>query len=238
VQFQYAITPSVNFRAAYGRGIARPNFSDLPPSIVENDQTPGSGTPSSVTVGNPDLRPTRANNYDLLIEKYLKPVGIVQAGVFYKDMRDPIFVGLLSSTTIVGGAFDGFTQFQTVNGTRAHIGGVEASYQQLLKFLPGPMNGLGLTANYSYTTSRTAVPGRAVDPALVRQGPNNWNVDVTYDKGRLSARLGVTHNDAYIYQYIFADGAALGIRGPLGDTYTYAHTQVDLQGSYRLHGGL
>ena len=51
-------------------------------------------------------------------------------------------------------------------------------------------------------------------------------------------RVGVTHNDAYIYQYNYVDGAALGPRGPLGDVYTYAHTQVDAQGSYRLHGGL
>jgi TonB-dependent receptor len=238
VQFQYAITPSVDFRAAYGMAIARPNFSDLPPSIVENDQTPGSGNTPSVTVGNPKLKPTRSNDYDLLIEKYLKPVGIIQAGFFYKDMRDPIFVGLPSTTTIVGGAFDGFIQFQPVNGTKAHIAGFEASYQQLLKFLPGPLNGLGVTANYSYTSSRAVVPGRSIDPALVREGPNNWNVDVTYDKRRLSARLGITHNDAYIYQYTFVDGADLGIRGPLGDAYTYAHTQVDLQGSYRLYGGL
>jgi TonB-dependent receptor len=246
IQFQYALTPSTNFRAGYGRGIARPNFSDLPPFIIENDQLPGSGTNPSVTVGNPNLRPTRANNYDLLIEKYLKPVGIIQAGVFYKDLRDPIFTGLPATSTITGGPFDGFTQFQPINGKRAHIAGVETSYHELLTFLPGPLNGMGVTANYSHTTSRAAVPGRAFDPALVRQGPNNWNVDVTYDKRRLSARLGITHNDAYIYLYNFTDIVSPGvikepdggIRGPNGDQYTYAHTQVDAQGSYRLHGGL
>jgi hypothetical protein len=63
-------------------------------------------------------------------------------------------------------------------------------------------------------------------------------VGVTYDKKRLSMRFGVTHNDAYIYQYNFQPGADLGIRGPNGDNYTYAHTQLDLQGSYRIRGGL
>ncbi|MEQ1472221.1 MAG: TonB-dependent receptor, partial [Candidatus Acidiferrum sp.] len=72
IQFQYAFTPSTNLRAAYGRGIARPNFSDLPPFIVENDQGPG----QSVTLGNPALKPTKANNFDLLLERYLRPVGI------------------------------------------------------------------------------------------------------------------------------------------------------------------
>jgi len=233
IQFQYALTPSTNLRAGYGRGIARPNFSDLPPFIVENDQGPG----QSVTLGNPALRPTKAHNFDLLLERYLKPVGIIQAGVFYKDLSDPIF-SVTSPAPLATGPFAGFTATQPTNGTRAHIAGVEATYQQLLTFLPGPLGGLGVTANYSHTTSKAAVPNRSVDPALVRQGPNNWNVDVTYDKRRLSTRLGLTHNDAYIYLYNYQDGADGGIRGPNGDQYTYAHTQLDLQGTYRLHGGL
>lgn len=231
VQFQYAITPDTNLRAAYGRGIARPNFSDLPPFIVENDDA---NTPT-VVVGNPNLRPTRAHNFDLLLERYLKPVGIIQVGTFYKALSDPIFP---IDTTLTTGPFTGFIQTQPTNGKGAHIFGVEATYQQLFIFLPSPLNGLGVTANYSYTTSKATVPGRAVEPALVRQGPNNWNVDLTYDKRRLSARMGVTHNDAYIYLYNFTDVPPLGVHGPLGDVYTYAHTQIDVQGTYRLHGGL
>ncbi len=233
IQFQYAITPNTSIRAGYGRGIARPNFSDLPPFIVENDQGPG----QSVTLGNPALRPTKANNFDLLLEHYLKPVGIIQVGLFYKDLSDPIF-SVTSPVPLTTGPFAGFIPTQPTNGTKAHILGVEATYQQLLTFLPGLLNGLGLFANYSYTTSKAAVPNRAIDPALARQGPSNWNVDVTYDKRRLSARLGLTHNDAYIYLYNFQDGAPLGVKGPNGDQYTYAHTQLDFQSSYRLHGGL
>jgi TonB-dependent receptor len=231
VQFQYAITPNTNLRAAYGIGIARPRFADLPPFIVENDQGPG----QSVSVGNPALRPTKANNYDLLAERYLKSVGLIQAGVFYKDLSDPIFD---VSTLLTSGAFAGFTQFQPINGKKAHIFGVETTYQQQLTFLPGLLSGLGVSANYSYTTSRATVPQRAIDPALIRQGPNNWNVDVTYDKRRVSARLGLTHNDAYIYLYNFVDGTDGGVSGPNGDQYTYAHTQLDIQGSYRIHGGM
>jgi len=233
IQFQYAFTPNTNLRAAYGRGLARPNFSDLPPFVIENDQGPG----QSVTLGNPALRATTANNFDLLFERYLKPLGIIQGGVFYKHLHDPIF-NVTSTDPLTSGPFAGFFTMQPINGTKAHIFGVEATYQQLLTFLPAPLNGFGIFANYSYTTSSAVVPNRAIDPALARQGPSNWNVDVTYDKRRLSTRLGLTHNDAYIYLYNFQDGADLGIRGPHGDQYTYAHTQLDLQGTYRLHGGL
>jgi TonB-dependent receptor len=229
VNFQYAFTPNTNLRAGYGRGIARPNFSDLPPSILESDQN------QQVSVGNPNLKPTTADSFDLLGERYLKPVGLIQAGVFYKNLHDPIFA---VTSQITSGNFFGFTQVQPVNGTSAHIFGFEAAYQQLLTFLPGMMNGFGVSANYSHTTSKAAVPQRTDNPALSRQGPNNWNLGVTYDKGRLSTRLGLTHNDAYIYQYNYQTGADLGLKGPNGDIYTYAHTQLDLQGSYRIKGGL
>jgi TonB-dependent receptor len=229
VNFQYSFTPDTKLRAGYGRGIARPNFSDLPPYILEDDSA------QQVFVGNPALKPTTADNFDLLGERYLKSVGLIQAGVFYKDLHDPIF-SVTSSLT--SGLYPGFTQVKPINGTTAHIFGFEAAYQQLLTFLPGMLNGFGVTANYSHTTSRAVVPQRTDNPALARQGPNNWNLGVTYDKKRLSTRLGLTHNDAYIYQYNYVTGADLGLKGPNGDNYTYAHTQLDLQGSYRIRGGL
>ena len=105
------------------------------------------------------------------------------------------------------------------------------SWQQHLAFLPGALSGLGVRANYSYTTSTATVPGRADDPALLRQAPNNWNVDATYDRQALSARIGVTHNDANIFAYNFETGADGGITGPNGDQYLYPHTQVDAQAS-------
>ena len=55
---------------------------------------------------------------------------------------------------------------------------------------------------------------------------------MTYARRALSARLGITHNDANIYSYNFQTGADGGITGPNGDLYLYAHTQVDAQASY------
>ncbi len=234
VQFQYAFTPNTNLRAAYGRGIARPNFSDLPPYRLESDAD------KTVSVGNPALKPTGANNYDLLFERYLKPYGIIQGGVFYKDLSNPIY----AVNTTLGPqdpTYPGFVQTQPINGPSAHIFGIEMSWQQRLQFLPGILSGFGVSANYSYTKSQADFPvtyGRTDHPALMRQAPNNWNVDVTYDKSRFSGRLGLTHNDAYIYQYNYIDGADLGLKGPNGDVYSYAHTQLDAQASYRLKGGL
>jgi TonB-dependent receptor len=237
VQVQYAFNGDTKIRAVYGRGIARPNFSDLPPFAL----TDLFRHPPQVTVGNPNLIPTHANDYDLLFEHYLKTVGLIEAGWFYKDLTDPIFL-IQTTLPLTDPNFPGFRQRQPVNGPSAHIQGVEIAWQQHLTFLPGLLNGAGVAANYSYTTSKasfpidpnTGKPTRSDSPALLRQAPNNWNFDATYDKGPLSARLGLTHNDRSIFAYNFIEGQDLGLKGPNGDVYYYPHTQVDAQVNYRL----
>ena len=237
VQVRFALGRDSAIRAVYGRGIARPNFGDLPPFQVRDD----SG--QMLSVGNPDLKPTHSNNFDLLFEQYLRPLGLLQAGVFYKDLSDPIY---LVGTPITSGVFAGFTQEQPTNGPSAHLVGFEVAYQQHLSFLPGLLGGLGMSANYSYTTSQGRVPLRTDRPSLQRQAPNTWNISPTYDRGRLSVRAGISHNDANIFSYNFFDlnpdgspnPVPLGKRGSNGDTYLYAHTQVDAQASIRMYRGL
>ena len=244
IQAQYLIEPNTTLRLSYGRGIARPNFSDIVPSV----QVDPNASPKSVVVGNPALVATKANNYDILIEHFFQRVGILQGGVFYKTLIDPIY-----STAVFLPAtdpnFPGFLRQQSINGPSAYIAGFEASWQQRLSILPGLLNGLGVSANYSWSTSRASFPagfsgGRIDHPALQRQAPNTWNVGLTYDKSRFSGRFAVSHNAAniYAYQYVHdptnpaADNDPIvGITGPLGDQYLYAHTQVDIQGSYRMY---
>jgi hypothetical protein len=116
--------------------------------------------------------------------------------------------------------------------------GFEAAYQQRWTFLPGPFAGIGFSGNYSYTTSRAnGVPGRSDHPALQRQAPHTWNLSPTYDRGRLSMRVGLSYNAANIFAYQYQDGAALGLTGPNGDLYLYTHLQVDAQASIRLAKG-
>ncbi|HXO38720.1 MAG TPA: TonB-dependent receptor [Candidatus Acidoferrum sp.] len=239
VQFQYRFGSDTLLRAAYGMGISRPNFGDLPP-FVSFDPNVAAGQ-ASVTAGNPNLKPTHAQNFDFLIERYLKNVGMIQGGVFYKYLTDPIYQNVI--TPITSGQFAGQLQKAPINGPRAHITGIEMSWQQRLTFLPGLLNGSGIRANYSYTTSNASFPVELNRPsaALLRQAPNNWNFDYTYDKKGISARMGLTHNDANIFSYTlpFPGPADGGPKGPAGDTYLYPHTQVDAQVSYwipRSHG--
>ena len=216
---------------SYGRGVARPNFGDLAPSITVDD------TNKILSLGNPALKATHADNFDALFEDFLKPIGLIQGGFFYKHIGDPIYP-IESATTIAPYSTLGYRQDQPQNGSTAWLYGFEAAYQQRLGFLPGLLGGIGISANYSYTASQAnGVPGRSDHPRLVRQAPNTWNLSPTFDRGRLSMRLGVAYNQAFIDAYNYQDGAPLGINGPNGDHWFYTHLQVDAQGSYRLNYG-
>jgi TonB-dependent receptor len=253
VQLQYLLEKNTNLRLSYGRGISRANFQDLVPSVQVDPNT----SPKSLQVGNPALQPTRANNYDILIEHYFQPLGIIQAGYFYKSLTDPIYP-TVSFVPASDPNFPGYLRQESINGPSAHISGFETALQQRLSGLPGLLSGFGVSANYSYTTSQVTFPngfssavpggqGRVDHPSLQRQAPNTWNLGFTYDKSRLSMRFGVSHNDANIFAYGYVhdpripnvdSDPILGIKGPLADQYLYAHTQFDVQGTYRVYRGM
>jgi TonB-dependent receptor len=251
VQWQYNLPRNTDIRANYSMSIARPNFSDLVPSVYADPN----GSPKSLALGNPNLLATKANNVDVLVEHFFQPLGILQAGFFYKDLSNPIY----GTTSIVaasdptyGALYAGYQKQQSINGPNANIEGFEAMWEQRLSFLPGVLNGFGVSANYGYTTSQVTFPtgfngGRIDHPTLQRTAPNSWNLGFTYDKSRFSMRFGVSHNDANIYAYNYATGSTpgqqdsdpiLGLKGPTGDIYQYSHTQVDIQGSYRMYKNL
>jgi TonB-dependent receptor len=248
VQLRYRITDDSDIRAVYARAISRPNPYDMVPYVTEDQST----NPLTVSVGNPNLKPEHANDYDLLYEHYLKPFGELQAGFFYKQLSQPIYYFTdpnYQGTQYPQFAGDLFSYIE--NGINAKLYGVEFAYIQHLGFLPGAWSGLGIIANYSKTGSSAGVlPLRTDDPALQRQTPTMWNLSPSYDHGRISARLGATYNSASIYQYQWAqctsaaqagggceDPGFLGPKGPLGDNYLYAHLQVDAQMSYRVAKG-
>ena len=252
VQLRFRLPHDAAIRASYGRGISRPNYGDLPPTFSAQ------GNNNQVDIGNPSLKPSRANNYDLLYEQSLKPLGLLQGGFFFKQLSNPIYESVKTQLTPDNAAgfgvsptsiyvSNGWNLARPLNGKSATVYGFEINYQQHLSFLPGALGGLGLAANYGYTHSSTkGVPLRTDTPALQRQAPNTWNISPTYDRWRVSARLGISHNDAnifsYNYQNLNPDGTSstvpLGIKGPNGDTYLYAHTQVDAQASIRMYRGL
>ena len=235
ISLRYALDSQSGLRLVYGRGVSRPDAYQLVPYVTEDDST----NPATIAEGNPRLKPEHANNYDLLYERYLNPTGIIQAGFFFKQINDTL---ISTSYTATSGLYAGDLVSQWLNVSNAELYGFEISYQQRLAMLPGLLKGFGVMANYSWTDSRIkSIPGRADSPGLQRQAPNTWNISPTYDRGRLSARVGMSYNGPSIYQYEYqtaSDVSRLGPTGPTGDVYTLPHFQLDAQASFRLSHGL
>jgi len=225
-----ALTNDTNLRLVYSRGMSRPD----PQSIAQAVSRDTTVNPNQVSLGNPNLRAETADNADVLVEHYLNPFGMIEAGFFYKHLSDPIVPHRCSPPDTCN-PFPGSIVTQPVNAGSAWVSGFEAAYIQHLTFLPGLLGGLGISANYGYTASSTDLGtefNRPDHPRLLRSAPHTWNISPTYDRGRFSARVGLSYNAANIAGY---QGPG---NGPTGDNYFYPHLQFDAQGSVRLAHGL
>ena len=67
VQLRYTIQPQLIARATYSTGIARPGFNqNSVATSVDLTQNP-----VTITQGNPNLKPTTGDNYDIDLEYYM-----------------------------------------------------------------------------------------------------------------------------------------------------------------------
>jgi len=213
-------------------GLARPDPEFLTTAVTIDITT----NPYTHSIGNPVLKAEHAQDGDVLYERYLKPIGMVSGGIFYKYLTNPI---IEATTHPDSGPYAGYIVQQPGNAGFAHIFGFEAAYQQQFRSLPGIWSGFGLMANYLYASSRAyEIQGRSDTPPLLRTSPSVWNISPSYGRGRVNARFGMSYYGASIYQYNCQDGAAYGINGPNGDNYLFPHLQLDAQGSVRVKGGL
>jgi TonB-dependent receptor len=241
VQLRYSIDNDSDIRAVYGRGISRPDPYQLVPYITQDQST----TPYTINVGNPALVAEHANDYDVLYERYLPSIGMVEAGYFYKQITKPIFNtdGFVpTSGSPLSQAYAGDHLLQEINGDHAWVQGIELAYRQHLTFLPGVLAGARIDANFTYTNSKNYnLPNRTDNPALVGQAPISWNIGPAYATKRALVTFGISNNGANIYAYQYQstgpDAMPFGVKGPFSDNYFYPHTQVDAKITYYLGKG-
>ncbi|MFT4076810.1 MAG: TonB-dependent receptor [Asticcacaulis sp.] len=123
--------------------------------------------------GNPYLKATTADQFDLTFENYFASVGSFSFDLFYKKFYDYIQNGTRQVVTLTHGVANSYNADGTpiyeadgtthvthavtrdvlvtgpVNADGASLKGFEVSYQRYFDFLPSPFNGLGIQANYT-----------------------------------------------------------------------------------------
>lgn len=209
-------------RAGVFRSLVRPSFAQLAPRFVieQDDEDARSGT-----FGNPDLKPYRAWNLDATLEYYFAPKAAIQGGVFYKSIDDFIVSAEFEDGSFAGIAYD--EAIIPINGDKATVFGIEASYSQAFTGLPAPFDGLLVNLNYTYTDAKGDIPfdGGTRRIALPAASKHTFNAVLGYDKGGFSFRVAGAFRDGYL--------DVLG-SDPESDRLVRSHFQLDLSARYRI----
>jgi TonB-dependent receptor len=200
------LTRNTLLRFGYGKGITRPDMGALNPAIVVN-QTNG-----TATVGNPDLKPQKADSYDVSIEHYFGAANYVSLDGFYKKI-DGFFSGVDQCVTVATAApYTGqasnscpagqYRLTQTVNALQGSAKGIEATLQTFFDFdfVPRVLHNFGVAASYTYVKTKNPIliGGVIVNTPQPFTSKNSWSVAGLYENKLLSARVVYTYRSDFV----------------------------------------
>ena len=225
----WAIRDNLLLRAAWTNTIGRPSYEqNVPFRIFEIEEDDDDVFEGAIEAGNSDLDPLESMNYDAALEWYLEPAGLLSAGVFYKDIDNPIFnrIQVLEDEEFEGRFYSELEIQQFQNANSGEIVGVELGFQQQFTELPGLLRGLGVSLSYTWTDSEAEVDVLGVTRKVpfFLQSEHIGNIALFYELSGLELRL------AYAYRSEYLD--------TIGDTeesdlYVDTHGQLDFKASYQ-----
>ncbi|WBO23142.1 TonB-dependent receptor [Sphingomonas abietis] len=199
------LTDNLQLRFAVSKNISRPNLSQLNPAVTYTQPgTAQANQEHDTSGGNPDLKPMSSWNFDVSLEWYFSHTGSLTAAGFYKNIKNYIQTAINQRDISFPGASEPVTFYTTTydNVATAKVKGFELAYQQFFDFLPGPLSGLGMQANFTYVDS--SAPGPATQGGPITTVPleqlsrYNYNLVGIYEKGKLSARVAYNWRSKYV----------------------------------------
>jgi TonB-dependent receptor len=203
VQVRYSFTPQLIVRATYSTGISRPGFNqNTTAASIDLTQSP-----VQITRGNPALKPTLGNNFDLSVEDYLPEGGIVQLGLFDKEFTNYIAPRIQNGITtdpLAPGVLADVTTF--LNIPSAYARGFEAAYHQKFIWLPQPFDGLGIESNITLVdshmleyTAAQSLTGKAEFGPLPGTSAVTWNLAGFYEAYGLQLRIAAEYVSSSLF---------------------------------------
>jgi TonB-dependent receptor len=160
IMVRYKLNNKTNIRASYFKSISRPNYYELVPYKIL------SASSSTDEQGNPNLKHSIADNFDLRYELYPHKEDQLFIGGFYKRIQDPIESEYVNGTT-----------YQPVNLGTATLYGGELVYTKNI-------GNFGVTGNYTYIYSKI----------FSTKSYTDLQAQTTYDKLQERPMQGQTNN--------------------------------------------
>lgn len=219
-------------RLVAGESITAPEFAQLNPAtnIAPLGATGNSSTFGSGSGGNPNLRSIKTQNLDAAVEWYFSRSGSLTLSAFYRKLDGYIqtYSEVEFFPTGAGGALQSYQVSRPRNTDDGSLKGVEIAYQHFFDFLPGPLSGLGVQANFTYADGEVEAPPVAGQPTVMQRitpvSKYSYNVVAMYEKYGFSARL------AYNWRSKYVDSYAANIPGGLVEVSPVAF--LDFSASY------
>lgn len=233
----YRFDKNLVLRAAFTNTLSRPDYGDmipyessLDPEAVANLD---SGALSRVFRGNPNLKAQKSANYDLSLEWYFQPTGMLSVAVFQKDIKDFIYKGVMTESRppiLVA-------VYQNLNGGSQDIKGTELTWMQSLAKLPAPFDGFGFSLNATFIEGEsefptlnvtTGVRGTRTENFVPSQPKRVYNAQVYWEKYGFTARVAMNYIDEFVRE----------VGGLAGQVTNNDATRWDAQLSYQINRNL
>ncbi|MBB5986844.1 TonB-dependent receptor [Sphingobium sp. B1D3A] len=222
------LTESLLLRAAASQTLIRPALTDLAYKRT------ASYSSFRYTDGNPGLKPTYADQWEVGVEKYLGRGGILSASYFWKKIKGVVqsqLTGVVPDVTVynangtVNGVYD-FDVYQPVNAEGSYkVSGVELNAVIPFGMFAEWADGFGINANATFLdSSLTGESSLDIPTSPIGLSDNAYNATVFYDKGPLSLRLSYNRRGKYVER----------IERNMYPVYRDAYGQFDFAASYQL----
>ncbi len=198
VHLRYNPLSWIQVHLAYTNTITYPDVSAITPELQV-------GT-SSVDYHNYLVKPAHSSNYDAIVSIYNNTIGLFSVDGFYKHINNLIFS---TGTTYVLNISQypgvpryalGYSINTTVNDPFAvELYGVELDWETHFWYLPGPLSGLVLSANFTHIYSKAKYPYTYIN--VISQYPFKADTISTYFSDRLLDQPNDVANLAIGYDY-------------------------------------
>ena len=242
------LMPELQLRFAAARQTMRPPMGDMRGGMsIGVCDTCASEPIWSANGGNPALRPWLADAYDLSLEKYFSTDagnrGYVGLAYFYKDLVSYVwsqtvpfdFAGLPLPPPAAGQTNYPSSTLgqisQPANGKNGNIKGTEVSVSLPLDLLWSPLNGFGIVASYSDTSSSITMnpddPNSYPLPGLSKTVVNG---SMYYERAGFSLRYNMRKRSRFV-------GGIRNYEGNVNPEWIDGETVRDAQVSYSFNNG-
>lgn len=187
----YSITSNMNVRVNYSQTIARPSFREMAAYYSYDTVI------SEFVEGNPELKMSSINNYDIRWEWFPRPGEVFGVSLFYKDLKNAIERGDLK--------VDG-TTVTFLNRDKAKLYGIEFEARKNLDLISEALSPFSIGGNLSLIKSevrltsdelaakRQFFPDLKPTRSLYDQSPYILNLDLNYTRPQSGTSASLIYN--------------------------------------------